>query len=473
MKILICGVGFIAEELLKRLGESWKVTLVDKDETGLRDVSSRFVCVARVLGGDASSPVVLDKAGLEDQDVVLALTRDDASNLAIASFAREKGVRGILSLVYNSRNVPKFQKLGVQTLLTATHAARMIHQYLLDPRVKVFPVGLDEAEFMEVEIGPSAAVNGRRVEETHGKDWKVVGVFREQQLIFPNDDMVFRPGDRLLMLGRPGLYEAACSVLECTGAHFPRTYGHNLVLGLPADRGDEGDAILNEALHLAQNIKIQRVIVICEGEACEQKEQIERWAHSLEIDLRGTREKMPHAVEGVCSTESVGIVLLPPVNPPRIDSLARPVFISLAHRLPCPLLVTRGTQPYESILVPYNGTPASNRALSLAVDLAQQVGAFVTAVIVQEPEFLHEEAPGESTWLDGILERLRETAHVHEVEVHEEVLTGNPVKELLAVAGDYNLMVIGSTKRDKGLLTPHVGELLARKAPCSVMIVAD
>ena len=76
MNILICGVGYIAEELLKRLGESWRVTLLDKDATSLRDVSARFVSVIRVLGGDASSPVVLQKAGLEDQDVVLALTRD-------------------------------------------------------------------------------------------------------------------------------------------------------------------------------------------------------------------------------------------------------------------------------------------------------------------------------------------------------------------------------------------------------------
>jgi len=472
MNILICGAGFIAEELLKRLGESWKVTLIDRDESILRDISARFVSVSRVLGADASSPVALEKAGLAEQDYVLALTRDDASNLAIATFAKDKGIRNILSLVYDSKYLPEFQKIGVKTLTIATQAARRIHQYLLDPRVNVFPIGQDEAEFMEVDVGPNPVISGDRIMEARNGEWRVVGVLREQRLMFPEEDTVFRPEDRLLMLGRPGLYEAVCSLLECTEAHFPRTYGHDLVLGMPAGQGERGDAILNEGLHLAQNIKIQRVLVLCSEEACEQKEQIERWARSLDIELRRTESNILQAVEETCSKESAGVALLPPADPPRFDSLARPVLISLAHRLPCPLLLARGTHPYENILVPYNGTAASDLALRVAVDLASQLDACITTAVVEEPEFLHEEKPDEATWLDRVLERIRERAHIHKTKLHEELRRGNPVKEITSLAADYNLLVLGSTKREKDLFTPHVGELLARKAPCSVLIVS-
>jgi nucleotide-binding universal stress UspA family protein len=135
--------------------------------------------------------------------------------------------------------------------------------------------------------------------------------------------------------------------------------------------------------------------------------------------------------------------------------------------------VTRGTHPYENILVPFNGTEASSRALAVAVDLARQLGACVTAGVVEEPEFLHEERPDEPTWLEGILDQVRERTRIHKIQVHEEVRRGNPVKELTAVAADYNLMVIGSTTQDKDLFAPHVGELLARKAPCSVLIIGE
>lgn len=473
MKILICGAGFITEELLKRLGETWKVTLMDKDESVLRDISARFVCVARAFGGDASSPVALERAGLAEQDYVLALTRDDASNLAIATFAQDQGIRNILTLVYDSRNLPSFQKIGVKTLMIATQAARRIHQYLLDPRVNVFSIGQDEAEFMEVDVGPNPVISGGRIVEAQNPEWRVVGVLRDRRLIFPEEDTVFRPGDRLLMLGRPGLYEAACSLLECTEAHFPRTYGHDLILGMPPGRGEKGDAVLNEGLHLAQNVKIQRVVVLCSEEACEQKEQIERWACSLDIELRRTETPVLQAVEATCQKESAGVALLPPADPPRFDSLARPVLVSLAHRLPCPLFLARGTHPYEHILVPYNGTAASDLALEVAADLARQLGASVTVAIVEEPEFLHEENPEEETWLEGILEKVRERAHIHKIKLHEEVRRGNPVKEITAVSGDYSLLVLGSTKREKDLFSPHVGELLARKASCSVLVVAS
>lgn len=201
MKILICGAGYIAQELLKRLGESWKATLVDRDESILRDMSARFVSVVRVLGGDASSPVVLDRAGLGEQDYVLALTRDDASNLAVVTFAREKGIRNVLSLVYDPKHLPDFEKLGVRTMTTATQAARRVHQYLLDPRVNVFSIGQDEAEFMEVDVGDNPDLEGRRIEDEKDRTWRVVGILRNRRLMFPQEDTEFRRGDRLLLLG--------------------------------------------------------------------------------------------------------------------------------------------------------------------------------------------------------------------------------------------------------------------------------
>ncbi len=472
MNILICGAGYIAQELLKRLGETWKATLVDKDESILRDMSSRFVSVVRVLGGDASSPVVLEKAGLGDQDYVLALTRDDASNLAIVTFAREKGIQNILSLVYDPDHLPDFQKLEVRTMTAATRAARRIHQYLLDPRVNVFPIGRDEAEFMEVDVDTNPDLEGRRIEVAQGETWRVVGILRNQGLIFPQQDTVFRRGDRLLLLGGPGLYEEACSLLECSDGHFPRVYGHDLVLGMPSGAGGEGDAILNEGIHLAQNVKIQRVLVLCDQDTCEQREQIERWARSLDIELRTTDEDVIHAVEETGKKESAGVVVLPPLPAPRFDSLAKPVLIALAHRLPCPLLVARGTHPYENILVPYNGTRASNRSLEVAVDLATQLGGSVTVAVVEEPGFLHEEALDETSWLETVLGRVRERTHILKTKLHEEVRKGNPVKEISALAADFDLLVLGSTTRGKEFFSPHVGELLARKVPCSVLIVS-
>jgi trk system potassium uptake protein TrkA len=76
MKILICGAGRITDELLKRIGENWEITLIEKEEAKLAPFSSRFPSVVRLMVEDASSPVVLEKAGLTSHDCVLAMTND-------------------------------------------------------------------------------------------------------------------------------------------------------------------------------------------------------------------------------------------------------------------------------------------------------------------------------------------------------------------------------------------------------------
>ena len=137
MKILICGAGRIADELLKRFSENWDTTLIDKNENNLGLFSKRFPSLNRIVIGDASSPVVLDEAGLEQQDYVVTLTPDDRVNLAIVTFAREKKVKNVLVLVHDPVMMPQFQEQEAWTVLLTAVAARRVYQYLKDPRVNV------------------------------------------------------------------------------------------------------------------------------------------------------------------------------------------------------------------------------------------------------------------------------------------------------------------------------------------------
>jgi|GEM_PF-2701650 len=153
MKILICGAGRITDELLKRIGENWQITLIDKTADKLTPFSNRFPSVVRLLAEDASSPVVLEKAGLSEQDCVLALTNEDPVNLAIVRFAQQTDVKNVLSVVRNPEMLPEFQELGIWTVSLATDMARKIYQFLKDPRIRIIPLGEGEGELMELAAG--------------------------------------------------------------------------------------------------------------------------------------------------------------------------------------------------------------------------------------------------------------------------------------------------------------------------------
>ena len=120
--------------------------------------------------------------------------------------------------------------------------------------------------------------------------------------------------------------------------------------------------------------------------------------------------------------------------------------------------------------MPFNATSKAESALGVAVDLARQFGAEVAVAVVEEPEFIR--GVEEEEWTESVLKRVRELAHIHKFEFEEIIKKGNPVKEVVALAQDFNLIVLGSTTKDKGLFSPHVGEHMAQDVPCSVLIIA-
>jgi nucleotide-binding universal stress UspA family protein len=136
-------------------------------------------------------------------------------------------------------------------------------------------------------------------------------------------------------------------------------------------------------------------------------------------------------------------------------------------------LISRGGNPYEKILVPFDGTGKAERALEVAIDLSQQLSTNLAVVVVEEPDFLHGETAENGQRLSEIWSRVRELARVHKIGIEERTMAGNPVREISQAASEFGLIVISSTSEEKDLLSPHLGESLAQEAPCSVLIVTD
>lgn len=86
MKALICGAGIAGASIAKYLSEEGnEVVVIDKDEALLDEIKTSLD-VQTVLGY-ASYPSVLQKAGLETTDVLIAITGNDELNLIISTVA--------------------------------------------------------------------------------------------------------------------------------------------------------------------------------------------------------------------------------------------------------------------------------------------------------------------------------------------------------------------------------------------------
>ena len=119
MKIVIVGAGRASREVathLTRIGHS--VTIIDNDESVVRRASEQLGLVT--LSGDATVAAVLDEADVAQSDVVVAMLRRDADNLAVALLARAAGVERVMVRMRDNAYRPVYAAAGIDRVLSET-----------------------------------------------------------------------------------------------------------------------------------------------------------------------------------------------------------------------------------------------------------------------------------------------------------------------------------------------------------------
>jgi len=80
MNILILGAGQVGSSLAELLAHSNNdVTVVDLDQASLQRLQDRLDI--RTVNGHAADPDILNLAGLEDADMLIAATHEDDTNI--------------------------------------------------------------------------------------------------------------------------------------------------------------------------------------------------------------------------------------------------------------------------------------------------------------------------------------------------------------------------------------------------------
>lgn len=88
MRILIVGAGKVGSSVAGNLvSESNDITIVDTDKDRITDIQNNYDLQGIV--GDATSPSVLAEAGAVDADMIIAVTANDETNLAVTLIAEQ------------------------------------------------------------------------------------------------------------------------------------------------------------------------------------------------------------------------------------------------------------------------------------------------------------------------------------------------------------------------------------------------
>src|SRR5436309_9510032 len=115
MRIIVIGYGRIGTQVVNRLiEENHQVIVMDKSRATVERAARHLR--ARIVIGDATDPELLREAGAAKADVLMALTRNENSNLMAAQVAKTVfKVPRVVALVYNPERESSFRSAGIET----------------------------------------------------------------------------------------------------------------------------------------------------------------------------------------------------------------------------------------------------------------------------------------------------------------------------------------------------------------------
>jgi len=225
MKIIILGAGQVGGSLAESLAsERNDIVLVDSNEKALRELRDRLDI--GIVAGHASHPNILLDAGIEDADIVVAVTNNDETNMAACQIAHSlfkvptkiARVRAASYLQYPQLFDP--QAIPIDVLISPE---QLVSEYIA--RLMEHPGALQVLDFAggrvqlvavrAVQGGPLVGHQLRYLRQHMPKvDTRVAAIYRRNSPIIPQGDTVIEAGDEVFFIAARADIRAVMSELR-------------------------------------------------------------------------------------------------------------------------------------------------------------------------------------------------------------------------------------------------------------------
>jgi len=438
-RVLIVGAGQTGRALAKVLSESWDIAVLDPSEERLerlrQELPERGV---RIFEKDGTSRLNLKEAGLDGAEWLVAVTNKDEINAEacrVASSTHDPPTT--IALVRRPSHEEWFKSIGAETVSRPHAVAGLIKNRIERAHQVASGVGLGEGEILEIPVLRSSPAVDTRVRDLRARRWLVGAIYRGERYVVPHGHVIIREGDRLLLTGEPEILPYIADYLRAGVARFPLQFGVRAVAYAPTTRDD---TFWDEVHYFAEQTRTRTARALTRKD--HPPPELEPPRAKLETQTVNATDSLMTIVKRDIPGMDTGCLVLPkdPENFWTRIGLTRPSFADALDTLACPMLLAAGTHPYRRILLPVTDPDAAILGAELAIDLSRQLGVEVAAVVVTPPAFIvGQEAVDEQK---EALKAVMEVGSLYHIKVEQIVREGNPAKEVQALAGPGDLVVV-------------------------------
>ena len=209
MNIIIVGLGKVGQKLVERLSEErdHNITIVDIDGTIIQDLIGQYDIMG-VTGSSVSVNTMMD-AGIDEADIMIAVTGSDELNMLTCLMAKKLGKCKTIARVRK----PEYAKiLGIfkddlslaMAVNPEQNAANEIAKVLRFPTaIQIDTFAKGRVEILKFKVPEDSVLNNLRVMDIVAKlkcDILVCGVERQDETFIPDGNFVIKSGDLLSIL---------------------------------------------------------------------------------------------------------------------------------------------------------------------------------------------------------------------------------------------------------------------------------
>ncbi|MEZ4826383.1 MAG: Trk system potassium transporter TrkA [Bacteroidia bacterium] len=213
MKIIIAGAGEVGFHLARKLShEDHDIILIDKLEDRLSHAESHID--VGVIKGNSVSIRLLEQAGVNGADLVIAATSSEETNITTAIIAKHLGAKRTIVRISN----PEFQTdkekldlrhMGIDSMVFPENlAAQEIHRLIeFSSLTDSFEFGEGKLSLVGVVLEENAPLKGlnlvEAVRENPDIRFTVVAILRGRKTLIPRGDTVFQRDDHVYFITHP------------------------------------------------------------------------------------------------------------------------------------------------------------------------------------------------------------------------------------------------------------------------------
>lgn len=202
MYMIVVGAGEIGSSLIKLASKgSNNIVVIESDRDRADQISRNYDL--EVYVADATSAEMLQEAGADRADALVATTSDDATNLMVMSLGRELNIPSLVSVVNNSSHVNLFRTQGANVMENPEEiVAEYLYNAIKRPKIKDFIILSGEARIFKATVSPDSplvdkSLQQAKQEQTLPDPTLIIAIERQGEVLVPSGDTVIEEGDSL------------------------------------------------------------------------------------------------------------------------------------------------------------------------------------------------------------------------------------------------------------------------------------